>query len=424
MDIYSLKGFRDFYPEEMSARREVFSSIRNVANRYGYNEVDAPSLEALELYEVKSGDEILEDTYSFKDKGGRMVTMTPEITPSIVRMFSSKQQAISKPAKWFSIPKLWRYEQPQSGRLREFFQPNFDIYGVEEKTADAELISLANDILQELGLTDEYRFRISHRELIQGIIEEMDLSGEQREKLYRVIDKSERLEEDEIRERLRDIDLESSEINRLIDITSIDEGLGDCDKILEYTQSEKTERAVNELLELSRELERMECLKKSRFDPSIIRGLDYYTGIVFECFDVEGELRAIFGGGRYDDLVEEFGGQPTPATGFGLGDATLELLLKQSDQWPSEEIITDYYIAILGDTREEASSIARYLRDSGNRVEMNMEERGLSSQLDRADAVNAEKTIIVGERDIENGVVTVKDMDSGEQLERNLEEYR
>ncbi|MDY7082894.1 MAG: ATP phosphoribosyltransferase regulatory subunit, partial [Halobacteria archaeon] len=158
MDFDSLKGFRDFYPDEMAARREVFDKIDEVARSYGFDEIATPSLEPLELYEVKSGEEIVEETYSFEDKGGRHVTMTPELTPSVVRMFTSREQELSKPVKWFSTPKLWRYEQPQSGRLREFYQPNFDIFGVEGVEADAEIIALAYDILTSLGLEDEFVF--------------------------------------------------------------------------------------------------------------------------------------------------------------------------------------------------------------------------------------------------------------------------
>lgn len=422
MDFESLKGFRDFYPPEMRARRRVFSQIRETARRYGFREYGSPSLEALELYEVKSGEEIVEETFSFTDRGGRRVTLTPELTPSLVRMYVAREQEFSKPVKWFSLPKLWRYEQPQSGRLREFVQPNFDVLGVGGVEAEAELISFADEMLGDLGLGDEYVFRISHRGVVQGVVRELGVSGEVAREVYRVVDKSERFTREEFLEGLLDAGLDEPDAESLISLSSL-RGFDELGSVEDFAQNHETTEAVERLMELQNALGRYDALDTCTFDPSIVRGLDYYTGVVFECFDVEGDLRAIFGGGRYDDLVEEFGGQPTPAVGFGVGDATLELLLRRAGDWPEEETNLDYYVMVVGDVRETAVRVARSLRSEGYSVDVEFRGRSFTGQLEHADAVGADKAVVVGERDLADDVLTVKDMESGEQEEVPLEEY-
>ncbi len=423
MEFDSLKGFRDFYPGEMAARREVWDTVHDVARRYGFREVGTPSLESLELYEVKSGEEIVDETYSFEDKGGRRVTMTPELTPSLVRMFVSRQQAMAKPVRWYSIPKLWRYEQPQSGRLREFVQPNFDVYGVEGAAADAELVAFAHDLLTKLGLSDEFELRISHRGIVQGYVERYGLSEEAEQRVYRVVDKSERLSDDELAERLRDAGLDDGEVDEILDLCATGGAFepGRLDDVV-GVDSDRVDEAVDRLRDTAEELDRYGVLDSCVFDPSVVRGLDYYTGLVFECFDVEGDLRAIFGGGRYDDLVEEFGGQPTPAVGFGMGDATLQQLLERADAWPEERAALDYYVAVVGDVRDTAVDVAASLRDDGHVVELDVTDRGFGDQLEHADRVGAERTVIVGERDLADGEVTVKEMESGDQRQVPVEE--
>ncbi|MFW5929660.1 MAG: ATP phosphoribosyltransferase regulatory subunit, partial [Halobacteriota archaeon] len=216
MKLESLKGFRDFYAPEMAARRKVFDVVEDVVRSYGFREVDTPSLERLALYEVKSGEEIVDETYSFEDKGGRMVTLTPELTPSLARMYVARHQALAKPVRWYSTPKLWRYEQPQSGRLREFYQPNFDVFGVDGPEATAELIALAHDVLTSLGLDDEFEFRVSHRGLVDAYLDAYDLTDGERETVHRVVDRSERLTDEETRDRLSDAGLSDAEVDEII----------------------------------------------------------------------------------------------------------------------------------------------------------------------------------------------------------------
>jgi len=421
MNFESLKGFRDFYPDEQAARRQVFDAVSEAARAYGFDEVAAPSLEPLALYEVKSGEEIVEETYSFEDKGDRRVTMTPELTPSLVRMYVAREQEMSKPVRWFALPKLWRYEQPQSGRLREFYQPNFDIFGADGVEADAEVIAAADGVLSRLGLTDEYELRVSHRGLVRGVVSTLDVDEQQATTVHRTVDKSERLAEAEVRERLENAGLKDDDVETVVSLTRLT-GWDSTEEILRLTDDEETQGAVERLRALDSTLEAYGV--ETVFDPSVVRGMDYYTGVVFECFDTEGDLRAIFGGGRYDTLVEEFGGPPTPAVGFGIGDATLELLMKQADVWPSEETTVDYYVAVIGDVRGTATRVAESLREEGHEVRMNVADgRSFTDQLEHADSVGAAKTVIVGERDLRDDEVTVKDMVTGEQEQRPLEEY-
>lgn len=421
MNFESLKGFRDFYPDEQAARRQVFDAVHEAGRAYGFDEVAAPSLEPLELYEVKSGEEIVEETYSFEDKGDRRVTMTPELTPSLVRMYVAREQEMSKPVRWFALPKLWRYEQPQSGRLREFYQPNFDIFGADGVEADAEVIAAADGVLSRLGLTEEYELRVSHRGLVRGIVSTLDVDDEQATNVHRTVDKSERLAEAEIRERLEGAGLRDDDVETVVSLTRLT-GWDSIEDVLRLTDNGETKEAVERLRALDSALEAYGV--ETVFDPSVVRGMDYYTGVVFECFDTEGDLRAIFGGGRYDTLVEEFGGPSTPAVGFGIGDATLELLMKQAGVWPPEETKVDYYVAVIGDVRRTATRVAESLRGDGHEVRMNVADgRSFTDQLEHADSVGAERTVIVGERDLQDDEVTVKDMETGEQEQRPLEEY-
>ncbi len=410
-----LKGFREIYPEEAETRKKIFDTIEEIGRSYGFKKVETPSLEPLELYKRKSGEEIVDETYSFKDKAGRDVTLTPELTPSLARMFSNKEQELSKPVKWFCGQKLWRYEQPQSGRLREFYQPNFDIFG--SKKGEEELISLAYDILTELGLSEnDFVFKIGHRSLAKGLIEELNVEDEK--KLYRAIDKKERLDEKEFRDLLKESGLNKKDIDLVISFVEIE----DIDKISKVIKNDFIKKGEKDIVSLLNNLESYNVRSSCEFDSSIVRGLDYYTGTVFECFDANKELRSIFGGGRYDDLIESLGGPSTPAVGLGIGDATLELLLKKNNNW-SRETKIDYYIAIIGDVRDTAINIASSLRQKGYKTDIELSGKSFSEQLRRADKLNADNTIIVGEKDLSEDVITIKNMRTGEQEKTPLEDF-
>ncbi|WIV66935.1 histidine--tRNA ligase [Natrialbaceae archaeon AArc-T1-2] len=415
-----IKGFRDFYPGEMAARRETIDTLEDVARRYGFREIATPALERAEMWTDKSGDEIVEELYAFEDQGGRHVTLTPELTPTVARMVVAKQQELSKPIKWFSTRPFWRYEQVQQGRQREFYQTNVDIFGSAEPEADAEVLTWAADALTGLGLTGEdFEFRVSHRDILGGVLETYDVDVDT-EAAIRAVDKSDKISRPEYHDLLVDAGLsyeQAAEFDELI-------AQGDLDEVVSFADSERVSDAVSNLQAVLAAAADLGAREYCTISLETARGLDYYTGVVFECFDSTGEVsRSIFGGGRYDDLIESFGGQPTPAVGVAPGHATLSLLCQRAGVWPAEEITTDYYVLQVGDTRETAARIARDLRERGHVVETDVAGRSFGAQLDYADSINAETTVIVGERDLENDEVTVKDMDTGDQVQVSVSEF-
>ena len=409
-----IKGFRDFYPAEMQSRRQVMDTVEGTAKRYGFREIGTPALEAVEMYADKSGEEIVEELYSFEDQGGREVALAPELTPTVARMFVAKQQELSKPVKWVSTRPFWRYEEPQQGRFREFYQTNVDIFGSAEPTADAEVLAVAADALTDLGLTgDDFDFRVSHRDILGGLLESFDAAVDTREAV-RAVDKRAKVEADEYTRLLEDAGLshaQAMEFDNLLDTPE-----DSLDDLVEFAGTDRVEEAVGNLKDVLDAAADFGVREYCTLSLTTARGLDYYTGVVFECFDSTGEVsRAVFGGGRYDDLIEGFGGQPTPAVGFAPGYATLSLLLQRAGVWPEEALSTDYYVLQVGDTRDVAARIARDLRARGHVVESDVSGRSFGAQLDYADSINAETVVIVGEQDLENDEVTVKDMDSGNQ---------
>ncbi|SFK61842.1 histidyl-tRNA synthetase [Halogranum rubrum] len=406
-----LKGFRDFYPEEMGSRRQVFDAMEDTAARYGFREIATPTLERTQMYVDKSGEEIVDELYAFEDKGGREVTLTPELTPTVARMFVAKQQELSKPVKWVSTRPFWRYEQVQQGRFREFYQTNVDIFGSSEPEADAEILAFAADTLRGLGMTaDDFEFRVSHRDILSGLLDAFDADVDTRNAI-RAVDKRAKIDEMEYIGLLEDAGLSDLQAQQFDDLITT----GDLDAIADFGDEDLT-AAVDNLRNVLSAAEDFGAGDVCTLSLTTARGLDYYTGVVFECFDTTGEVsRAVFGGGRYDDLIEDFGGQPTPAVGVALGDATLQLLLQRADAWPDEALQTDYYVLTVGDTRETAARVARDLRERGNVVETDVSGRSFGAQMGYADSVNAETVVIVGEQDLENDEVTVKDMVSGEQ---------
>ncbi|ELZ79318.1 histidyl-tRNA ligase [Haloferax gibbonsii ATCC 33959] len=414
-----LKGFRDFYPGEMSARREVVDTVETAAARYGFREIGTPHLERTQMYVDKSGEEIVEELYAFEDKGGREVTLTPELTPTVARMVVAKQQALSKPIKWVSTRPFWRYEQVQQGRFREFYQTNADIFGSSEPEADAEILAFCADALTDLGLTaDDFEFRVSHRDILGGLLRSFDADVDVADAV-RAVDKSEKVEREEYLGLLSDAGLSYDQAGEFADL--IDRG--DLDEIAEFG-GDNVEAAVENLRNVLAAADDFGAGEFCEVSLSTARGLDYYTGVVFECFDSTGDVsRATFGGGRYDDLIESFGGQPTPAVGVGIGGATLQLLCQRAGVWPEEELATDYYLLTVGDTRAVASDIARDLRAAGNVVEADVSDRSFGAQMSYADSVNADTVVIVGERDLENGEVTVKDMASGDQTTVPVDDF-
>ncbi len=414
-EFQRLKGFRDFLPGEMAARREVFERIEDVVRRFGFREIDTPSLESLDLFLVKSGEELVEQTYSFEDKGGRDVALVPEQTPSRARIIADRKD-LSMPMKWYSTSKRWRYESPQKGRLREFYQTDIDIFGTDSVQADAEILAVTADIMDALDVLDAVDILVNDRRVLEGVLSAYGIA--EQEAVLGVIDDREKMAEDEFLAALADAGLSDDEAETVAEVTVVSgpiaETLPDVRELA--PADEEVDAALDRLEELADALAGYGVADAVKLDLSIVRGLAYYTGLVFEVFDAQGDLRAVCGGGRYDELVELFGGEQVPAVGLAIGDAVMEELMEREGVWPEESVETDVYVlAVSDDVREEASAVVRELRDEGLVVETGLKERSVSSQFDYADAVNAETVVVVGKRDLENGEVTVKDMESGEE---------
>jgi histidyl-tRNA synthetase len=436
-----LKGFRDFYPGEMRARREVVDAMEDVARGYGFREVGTPALERTRMYVDKSGEEIVEELYAFEDRGGREVAMTPELTPTVARMVVDRGQELSKPIKWFSTRPFWRYEQVQQGRFREFYQTNVDVFGSSAPEADAEVLAFAADAMAALGLTgDDFEFRVSHRDILGGLLASFDeratgdaagsgsgagagggsAGGVDTGAAIRAVDKRAKVDRADYLDLLYDAGLSLDDAETFDDLLAT----GDLDELVSFAGTERVADAVANLRAVLEAADDFGAGDVCEVSLETARGLDYYTGVVFECFDSTGEVsRSVFGGGRYDDLIESFGGQPTPAVGVAPGHATLSLLCQRAGVWPEETLRTDYYVLQVGDTRDVAARIARDLRECGHVVETDVADRGFGSQLSYADSINAGTTVIVGEQDLADGNVTVKQMASGDQTTAPVDEF-
>src|SRR5690349_15312012 len=338
----ALPGFRDFYPEQFAERAFITKVWREVARRYAFVEYDGPPLEPLELYTKKSGEEIVGQLYNFVDKGGREVALRPEMTPTLARMVGAKANALRKPVRWFSIPQLFRYERAQRGRLREHFQLNVDIVGEASEVADAELLAVAVDIMRELGLTSkDVRARVSDRRLLNAILEALELSPEQVQVVYGVLDKFSRQSEAASKEKLAGAGIPDATITLLFTMAGKKTELSEQSIGIALADREPVTR-FNRFLEHCESLGIRDWID---VDFTIVRGLAYYTGVVFELFDAKGELRAICGGGRYDTLLESLGGVSLPALGFGMGDVVLRELLVARGKMPAAASGTDFWIA-------------------------------------------------------------------------------
>ncbi|MBD3320727.1 MAG: histidine--tRNA ligase, partial [Chitinivibrionales bacterium] len=316
------RGTRDFFPENAVFREKLFNSWNNTCRRYGFQLFDAPMFEQLSLYTQKSGEEIEKQLYTFEDKGGRVMALRPEMTPSLARMVASKGNELKRPIRWYSIPRLFRYEKMQKGRLREFFQLNMDILGIREVTADAELIAAAIDMMRDLGFSsDDFSVLVSSRTLLEQLFLSYGISKESLPAIYGLLDKKNKTGDDEFESQMAGLIPDGSARNDVFATFRA----GSLDDIRAINPS------LSSLDELSRLLEYLDLYGMNdfvQFDIGIVRGLAYYTGIVFELFDRKRSLRAIAGGGRYDTLVKKYGGPDTPAVGFAAGDVVLGELLK------------------------------------------------------------------------------------------------
>lgn len=386
-----LPGFRDFYPEEFAARAFILQTWRDVARRFGFVEYDGPPLEPLDLYTKKSGDEIVGQLYEFTDKGERRVALRPEMTPTFARMVGARANALRKPIRWFSIPQLFRYERQQKGRLREHFQLNVDIVGEPDVTADAELLAVAVECMRGFGLgPDNVRAKVSDRQLLLAILKSLSVSEAQTPDVFAVIDKLGRQPIQISATKFREAGIGANAAARLLDIGA----LRTPEDVLSAFPS-----VGSNLVDWSRYFDYLHALGVIDWvdlDLTIVRGLAYYTGIVFELFDAKNEFRAICGGGRYDKLLESLSGTDLPALGFGMGDVVLGELLKARGKMPSSPIALDYWVAYEDQSQlAEAMRMATGLRRQGSSVEYALRPQALGKQLDAARKAGARAAIIL-----------------------------
>jgi histidyl-tRNA synthetase len=384
----ALPGFRDFYPEQFAERAHIMNAWRDAARRFAFVEYDGPPLEPLELYTKKSGEEIVGQLYNFTDKGGREVALRPEMTPTLARMAAAKANALRKPIRWFSIPQLFRYERQQRGRLREHFQLNVDIIGEAHVTADAELLAVAIEVMRTCGLShDDVRARVSDRRLLRAILASLGVSDAQAPEVFAVIDKYERQPRDVSREKLAAIGMSPDAVDTLVGLLGT----------VTLDQIEQRFGSAPGMPELLADLRRyFDCLDALgvlswvSVDLKIVRGLAYYTGIVFELFDAKGELRAICGGGRYDNLLKALGGVDLPALGFGMGDVVLGELLRDRGLLPSRVPGPDVWVAAEGENMDrDVRRAATALRRAGVSVEYALRDQPLMKQVKAARSAGA-----------------------------------
>jgi len=408
----ALPGFRDFYPDELALRTHIFATWRSVAVRYGFEEYDGPPLETLDLYTQKSGDEIVAQLYSFKDKGDRDVALRPEMTPTLARMVAARAQALKKPIRWFSMPQLFRYERQQRGRLREHFQLNMDIIGEAGPLADAELIAAAIDIMRAFGLgPQDVQARISDRRVLRALLLGRGVTEAQLPAAFGVIDKSERVPREALEEMLQTAGLGKSETRAVLEIAAL-RGLEAVSAALAKVKGR--EDAGEPLRTAIEALNAMGLGEFVQVDLTIVRGLAYYTGIVFELFDAAKQLRAICGGGRYDDLLKALGGPDLPALGFGMGDVVLGALLKERNVVPKASTgLGAFLVAVSGDDVASVLRLAHALRDRGIAVEYGLRHAPIRKQLELAAARGAPRAVIIGPEERAAGVALVRDLNAG-----------
>lgn len=401
------KGVRDFYPEDWSKLSQVFDTMRAALQRYGFEEYNASPLERAELYEQKTSEEIVnEQTYTFEDRGDRKVTLRPEMTPTFARMLAAKRREVPFPVRWFSIPNVFRYERPQRGRLREHFQLNVDLAGIADLKADGEIVYIAHALMKALGAKDsDFVIRISSRTLLAAACEATGFDNEEAVRAYsRLLDKKSKMPLHEFEAALGP--------GRSDPLKAIEAGIDP--KIVE--EKKKLEVFIAGM--------KANHVTNIVFDPEIVRGFDYYTGIVFEMYDTNPENpRAIAGGGRYDSLVTLFGGDPIPCVGFAVGDVTLMDFLETHDIAPAAQASADIYIGTPPNTNVvTAWAFANLLRADGLRVIMNQIDKSLGDQIKEASRRGIMYFIAFGEQEAASGKIRVKTLHSGEEIELSRED--
>ena len=413
----SVRGTRDFYPEDMRLRNWLFDNFTNASLLHGFEEYDAPVLEYEELYTRKQGEEITQQLYSFQDKGNRKVALRPEMTPSLARMVMARAGGLPMPIKWFSIPQCWRYERTQRGRGREHYQWNVDIWGTTEISADAELISVLVTFFEGIGLTaKDIVIRVSSRKVLEEVLGSLGLEGDIFAQTCIIVDKMDKLSSDVIKEQLSGLGHNPNTISTIQSVLSI-KSLSDLKGALQ-----EDSMAVSELETLFESIGAYGIQDWIEFDASIVRGLAYYTGSVFEVHDRDGKFRAICGGGRYDKLISTLGGKDLPATGFGFGDMIITELLAEKRLIPEFlSDIDDIVIPLNPDLRYAAVKVASILRNSDRTVDLVLEDKKMKWVFKHAERIGARRLVLLGPDEWSRKMVKIKDLELGKEAEVPLD---
>jgi histidyl-tRNA synthetase len=402
--IRSVRGTRDFYPDDMAVRRWMFDIIRDVSTRFGYQEYDGPCLEFIDLYAAKSGEELVkEQAFVFSSRGDDLLTLRPELTPTLARMVAQQQYDLPLPLRWWSIGPFWRYEKPQRGRTREFYQWNIDLVGTESVAADAEIVAVAATFLKETGLSPkQVCIYVNNRRLMDAAFSRLGIEKDLRRTVFRVVDKLESLSKKDWRAYALECGLMEAQVDGLVDLLS-DQNLW---------------RESDELVEFFDLIQAFGIAEYVVYNPKIIRGLDYYTGTVFEAFELGGKSRAILGGGRYDNLVADVGGNRMPGVGFAMGDVVVELVLRDAGVVPEKLGDRPQVIVTLFDAAMQAESLlaAAELRDAGYRTAVYPDVDKLGKQFKYADKLDISVAVVLGPDELAQGKVAIKNLKTREQV--------
>ena len=404
--IQTVKGTREFYPDAMALRNYLFEKVRAASQSFGYQEYDGPFIETLDLYAAKSGEELIKkQSFVFEDRGGDVVTLRPELTPSLARMIAAKQNELTYPVRWWSFGPFWRYEQPQKGRAREFFQWNIDMLGVDSPEADAELIAVAATFLRSVGLSPERALiYVNNRRLMEAQFDSLGIAVEKRPDISSLVDRRSKMESAKWDAYALELGLTQTQLDGLKDI------LGNYDL---WKQSDELTRTFAALDALG-------VRDYAKFDPNIMRGLLYYTGTVFEAFDTTGSLkRSILGGGRYDNLLADVGGQPLPGVGFAMGDMVIGIILQEAGLLPEFQSTPAQVLVTVFDEKlaMQSFALAAELRKASLNTMVFPEPAKLQKQFKFADKMKMKVALVLGPDEADKGLVVVKNLVTGEQVQ-------
>lgn len=412
------KGARDFYPEDKRLQTWMFDKWRRVVEKYGYEEYGAPILEPTDLYKIKGSQEIIEEqTYTFQDRGERSVTIRTEMTPSVSRMVAARRQELQYPARWYSVPNLWRYERMQRGRLREFWQLNVDLFGISNMSAELEMMQISDDIMQSFKAhRKDYVIKVNSRLFVQELFSKVfGMDNAESTKLIRVIDKFHKTEESDFLEELDSITNNREESRRLYEVLKLKE-------IALLPDTVKSLPSITKIVTLT-EKAKSYGISNVEFDITLMRGFDYYTDIVFEVFDTDPEnSRSMFGGGRYDGLIAEFGVEPVPTVGFGMGDVTFMNFLSSHSLLPTLKPSTEALV-ILRDSAsvDGAEKAAHELREMGAHIAVDFTERKIDKQFKSALKTGIRYAIFVGSEEIKTEQYILKDLKTSKEEKHSLQ---